>query len=149
MALAGQGTYSVLGFKIYDARLWVSPGFRAPDYARGALALALAYRRAFTAQAIAQRSIDEMRRVGDFSDAQAQRWQAALQAALPDVSAGDTLLGLHRPGQGAEFWRGAQATGRVADAEFSRLFFGIWLHPKTSAPDLRLALLARVAEGGP
>ena len=33
-------------------------------------------------------------------------------------------------------------TGEIRDAEFARLFFGIWLSPKTSEPELRAALLA-------
>ena len=39
------------------------------------LALALTYQRNFTAQAIAKRSIEEMRRVAPFSNEQAERWQ--------------------------------------------------------------------------
>ena len=33
----------------------------------------------------------------------------------------------------------------IADAEFSRLFFGIWLAESTSEPSLRTALLAKAA----
>lgn len=139
---AGQGTLRFLGFEIYQARLWVSPGFRAEDYAALPLALELAYRRDFTAQAIAERSIEEMRRVGPFSQQQARRWQQALQAALPEVKAGDRLTGLYRPGAGAVFQMQGRTVGEVADPEFARLFFGIWLSPKTSEPRLRQALLA-------
>ena len=35
-----------------------------------------------------------------------------------------------------------RTVGEVADAEFARLFFGIWLSPRTSEPQLRQALLA-------
>jgi hypothetical protein len=31
--------------------------------------------------------------------------------------------------------------GEVRDATFARLFFGIWLSPRTSEPQLRAALL--------
>lgn len=139
---AGQGTLRFLGFEIYRAQLWVSPGFDAVDYGARPLALQLAYQRDFTAQAIAARSIKEMQRVGTFTAAQAARWQEELQAALPDVKAGDQLTGIYRPGAGAVFQMGGQVVGEVKDPEFSRLFFGIWLSPRTSEPALRQALIA-------
>ena len=140
--LAGQGMLRFLGFEIYQARLWVSPGFQADNYTAQPLALELAYRRDFTAQAIAQRSIEEMRRIGPFTEQQATRWQQALQAALREIKAGDRLTGLYRPGGGASFHLQGRPVGEVADPEFARLFFGIWLSPQTSEPRLREALLA-------
>src|SRR6476620_3426315 len=101
--MVGQGTLRFLGFDVYRARLWVTPGFDASDYAARPLALELTYYRAFTAEAIAKRSIEEMRRAGSFTAEQAARWQQALQAALPDVKPGDRLLGVHQPGVGAVF----------------------------------------------
>ena len=138
----GQGTLRFWGMAIYEAHLWVSPGFAPQDYAALPLALELTYQRRFTAQAIAQRSIEEMRRVGDFSAEQGTRWQQALQDALPNVQAGDKLMGLYRPGVGALFQLQGRTVGEVADPEFARLFFGIWLSPKTSEPRLRHSLIA-------
>ena len=56
---------------------------------------------------------------------------------------GDRLLGVYQPGVGAVFKMGGRVVGEVADAAFARLFFGIWLSPKTSEPALRQALLAQ------
>jgi hypothetical protein len=58
---------------VYDARLWVGPGFRQSEFDRHPLALELAYLRAFTGADIARRSIDEMRRAGSFDAAQFAR----------------------------------------------------------------------------
>lgn len=146
---AGQGTLRFWGMDIYRARLWVSPGFNASDYAALPLALELTYARAFSAEAIAKRSMDEMRRIGPFSAAQAMRWQQALQAALPDVQPGDRLVGLYQPGSGATFQMRGRTVGTVPDAEFARLFFGIWLAPQTSEPQLRAALLDSAAQEKP
>ena len=146
--LAGQGTMRFFGLEVYQARLWVSPGFAPERYADQPLALALTYQRNFTAEAIAKRSIEEMRRVGSFTPQQATRWQQALQAALPDVKPGDRLLGLYQPGAGAVFKMGGRVVGEVADAEFSRLFFGIWLSPQTSEPGLRQELIAATRTTG-
>ena len=146
--MAGEGVLRFLGFEIYRARLWVPPGFDADNYTAQPLALELTYQRNFTAEAIAKRSIEEMRRVGSFTPQQATGWQQALQAALPDVKPGDRLLGLYQPGAGAVFKMGGRVVGEVPDAEFSRLFFGIWLSPNTSAPALRQALLASRSTAG-
>ncbi len=146
--LAGEGQLRFFGLRIYDARLWVSPGFEASRFGAHPLALELTYQRNFTAEAIAKRSIEEMRRVGSFTPQQATRWQQALAAALPDVKAGDRLLGLYQPGAGAVFKMGGRVVGEVPDAEFSRLFFGIWLSPQTSEPGLRQELIAATRTAG-
>lgn len=146
---AGQGTLRFWGIEIYRARLWVSPGFDPADYAALPLALELSYQRAFSAEAIAQRSITEMRRVAPFSAAQATRWQQALQAALPDVQPGDRIVGLYQPGRGATFRLNGRTVGAVADPEFARLFFGIWLSAQTSEPQLRAELLGTAAPAKP
>ncbi len=146
---AGQGTLRFWGQPIYQARLWVSPGFEPAHYAALPLALELSYQRAFSAEAIARRSVLEMRRIGPFSAAQATRWQQALQAALPDVQPGDRLTGLYQPGTGATFRLRGRTVGAVADPEFARLFFGIWLSPQTSEPQLRAELLGSAAQEKP
>jgi hypothetical protein len=142
---AGSAAFNFLGMRIYDARLWVSPGFRRSTLGRVAVALELTYRRSFTAADIARRSLAEMERGSDLDAGQARRWEASLRALLPDVQPGDRLLGVHRPGQGAQFYRNGHLLGSIDDPEFSRRFFAIWLGPGTSAPDLRDALLAGTA----
>ena len=82
-----------------------------------------------------------MRRQADISDAQAAAWLAEMQAAFPDVKAGDRISGSHEPGVAAQFFVNGQPSRRVADATFARLFFGIWLSPQTSEPALRQQLL--------
>ena len=145
---AGNGELRFLGLAIYQARLWVGPAFEASDYGVHPLALELTYQRGFSAAAIAKRSLEEMHRIGPITAPQAARWQQALQAALPDVQAGDRLVGLYRPGQGATFVLRGRTVGTVADAEFARLFFGVWLSPLTSEPQLRAALLGTHAQPG-
>lgn len=132
-------------FNVYDAALWVAPGFSAARYPQSAFGLQLTYLRSLDGQAIAQRSLAEMRRGNSLTPAQEQRWLAAMQAVFPDVKAGDRITGLHQPGVGARFWFNGATRGTVADPEFSRLFFGIWLAETTSEPGLRTALLAKAA----
>ncbi len=136
----GAAELRFLGLKVYEARLW-SPAPLAGDGAQQPLALELIYARGLSGARIAQRSIDEMRRIGPFTDAQATRWGAALTALLPEVASGDRVTGLQLPERAARFFHNGQLRGEVADAEFVRLFFGIWLSPRTSEPALRTQLM--------
>jgi len=139
---SGSAQLRVFGLAIYQAQLWVGAGFRARDYGQFPLALSLTYQRRVSAQAMAERSLDEMQRQGPLSAAQQADWLAAMQALFVDVAANDRLTGVHLPEQGARFWLNGRALGQVADPLFSRRFFGIWLDTTTSQPDLRVALLA-------
>jgi hypothetical protein len=139
---AGQARLRFWGLDVYDASLSVAPGFRQADFAGHGFALQLHYLRNFSAADIAKRSLDEMRRAGGLSPAQAALWQAALAKALPDVAAGDRITGVNRPGRAPAFFHNGRPLGEIGDAQFARLFFGIWLAPWTSEPALRAALLA-------
>jgi hypothetical protein len=141
--LSGQATLRFFGLQIYNARLWTPPGFQADTLGPQPLVLELEYLRKLKGQAIAERSIEEMRRAGPFTDEQAARWQAEMTRLFPDVKAGDRLTGIHRPGEGAAFLYNDQPVGLIADPVFSRLFFGIWLAPTTSEPGMRETLLGR------
>jgi hypothetical protein len=133
---------TVWGFDVYDAALWTAPAFRAGDFAAHSFVLELSYLRSFSAADIARVSLEQMRRHAPIDDAQAARWQGQLQALLPDVRRGDRLAGLNRPGEGARFFLNGRPVGEMADAQFARLFFAIWLGEATSEPALRQALLA-------
>lgn len=139
--LLGKGRLTVWGFQVYDARLWAPAGFGPSSYASQPLALELAYLRAFDAVDVADRSLKEMRRSVAISDTQAAQWKAEMLRVIPDVKKGDRIMGVHRPGVGAAFWVNGKANGEIRDAEFARLFFGIWLSTKTSEPKLRDMLL--------
>lgn len=139
--LAGTGVLRFFGLRVYEARLWAPAGFAGSDYARQPFALELVYDRKLEGEAIAERSIAEMRRVGDFTEAQARQWLTLMKQAFPDVAAQDRLLGLS-DGQGmVRFFHNGRQTAQIRDAQYAQLFFGIWLAPQTSAPALRNALL--------
>jgi hypothetical protein len=141
---AGAGRLTFLGLRAYDARLWVAPGFRAGRFAEHAFVLELQYHRALRGDDIARRSIDEIARAGPLDAAQAQRWQEALRQVFPDVRPGDRIAGVHRPGQDAAVLVNGRSTGTI-DARLAERFFGIWLAPTTSEPQLRRELLANTA----
>jgi hypothetical protein len=136
----GAGVLRFLGRRIYDARLWSAAAVTG-DGASQPLALELVYARRLVGTQIARRSIQEMNRLAPLTDEQASRWLAALTGLFPDVEDGDRLTGIQRPGRLARFYLNGHLRGDVADADFVRLFFGIWLSPRTSEPRLREALL--------
>ncbi len=130
----GSGEFRRYGFLIYEATLWAGDDPLQPP-----LALRLDYRRALSGRAIADASIAEMRRLGG-DKARLENWGEALARLFPDVASGDHIIGIYGP-EGAQFVHNGRPLGEMADAEFARLFFAIWLDPRTRAPQLRMALL--------
>ena len=143
--LQGRGRLRFLGLRIYDIRLWVGAATVDGDWERAAgttpLALEIEYARSLVGAQIAERSLVEMRRQGPIDEASATRWLAAMTELFPDVAEGDRITGVHQPGRGARFYLNGRRRGELADADFARRFFGIWLAPQTSEPSLRGALL--------
>lgn len=147
--LAGQSTMKFWGFEVYQATLWVAPGFTETAFEQSAFVLDLAYLRDFKGADIAQRSIAEMRRQAPMTAAQEAAWEGQMRALFPNVQKGDRITGVHQPGTGAVFWSNGRLLGAVRDPVFAKLFFGIWLSAQTSEPALRRALLAQAKAAAP
>ena len=136
----GTGEFRRFGFLVYEATLWAA----GDDPLRPPLALKLTYKRHIAGKDIAEASVKEIRNLGIADSAQLKRWGEQMGRIFPDVKPGDHILGLHLP-EGARFFYNDQPAGTVDDPAFARAFFAIWLDSKTSAPDLRAALLKRPA----
>ena len=139
--LQGQGRLRFLGLLVYDIRLWLQVPLRGEEVLQHIAALEIEYARQLTGSLIAERSLVEMQRVGDVPAGDGERWLAVMKRLFPDVQAGDRITGVHRPGEGVRFHVNGRLVGEVRDAAFARLFFGIWLSPRTSQPQLRAALI--------
>ena len=139
--LQGSGRLRFMGLRIYDIRLWTGPSPVGTEWAGVPLALELEYARKLGGAQIAERSLVEMQRLAEPPADTAERWLVAMKKLFPDVREGDRITGLNLPGQGARFFHNGTLRGEVPDTEFARLFFGIWLSPRTSEPALRKALL--------
>jgi len=143
--LAGQGAYRWFGLKIYQAQLWIgSQGFQpaAPGTAR--FALDLQYAHAFDGREIAQKSIEEIQKLGFGTNDQRQTWLAQMEACFPQVEDGTHLTGVHLPGSGVRYYRDGKWICEIKDHEFATAFFAIWLDPRTSAGQLREQLLGNL-----
>lgn len=132
----GNGEFRRFGFLVYEATLWAGD-----DPQRPPLALRLDYKRNLSGVAIAEASVKEMRPMGG-DEASLKRWGEQMAKIFPDVKAGDSIIGHYRP-DGAAFIYNGRPAGEIMEPEFARRFFGIWLDPRTSAPDLRALLLRR------
>jgi hypothetical protein len=75
--------------------------------------------------------------------AQEAAWLQQMETLFPNVKAGDRITGVNQPRMGAAFWLNGRGLGEVRDPDFAKRFFGIWLAPHTSQPQLRRALLAQ------
>ncbi len=138
----GSGSFRWFGLKLYDATLFAERGtVNAADWAATPLALELAYVRSIEGHKIAEASVDEMKKLGLGNSTQRRAWGEAMKRVFPDVSEGTRLTGVYLPGQATRFFRNGEAIGEITDPAFGPAFFAIWLHPKTSAPKLRAALL--------
>ncbi len=132
----GNGEFRRFGFLVYEATLWAGD-----DPQRPPLALRLDYKRTIAGAAIAEASVKEMRALGA-DEGVLKRWGEQMTRLFPDVKTGDYIIGQYRP-EGASFYFNGRLLGSVDDTGFARAFFGIWLDARTSAPDLRAALLKR------
>ncbi len=145
--LLGSGSLRFFGFHVYDARLWSTAEFRPADYSSEPLALELEYGRTLYGKSIAERSLEEMQKLGEIAAPRAQSWLMQMSRIFPDVGKNDRITGLQRPGESASFFFNAKPIGEIRDSEFTRLFFGIWLSPRSPEPQLREALLGASRRG--
>ena len=146
--LVGSGNYRWMGLKVYEAALWASSSddkFNAKKFDEHAFALALTYSLSLKGAAIAERSADEIEKLGIGSDAQRKRWLQAMANVFPDVKSDDQLVGVNLPNQGARFFFNGKKIGDISEPEFAKAFFAIWLDSKTSAPSLRTSLFKGLA----
>jgi hypothetical protein len=144
--LAGIGTFRYFGLHIYDAQLWVDArGYRSDNPAVERFALDLKYARSLNGSKIAKSSIDEIKSLRLGTIEQRADWLGKMEKIFPDVKEGTHLTGIFIPRLGARFYADGRLLGEIADPEFGRSFFAIWLDPRTTAPVLREALLEDAA----
>lgn len=134
----GGGEQTFLGWSIYDGHYWSPGGGWSTDQP---FALGLVYHHSFNGTMIAERSAEEMTRLGYGTPHQRERWAQQMKRIFPDVDEGDCLIGVNLPDEGVRFFRNGALIGNIDDREFARAFFAIWLDPRTSEPALRKKLL--------
>ena len=135
--LQGSGKLTWWGLHVYDASFYRSGNLNSQEFA-----LDLRYQKSLNGNAIANRSADEMKKIG-VPETQAQIWGKQLATFMPNVEPGQNITAIYLPKQGTTFYYEGKPIALIPGADFSKAFFGIWLDPKTSAPKLREQLLGQ------
>jgi hypothetical protein len=135
--LQGLGRLNFWGFHVYDANLYRGATKDSQEFA-----LELRYQKSFSGEAIANRTVDEMKNLG-IAEAQATSWGKELANTFPNVEPGQTITAIYMPKQGTSFFYEGKKISQIQGADFAKAFFGIWLDSKTSVPKLRADLLGQ------
>jgi hypothetical protein len=132
--VVGEGRLVYWGFKLYDAQLYAS------KESQGGYALDLNYLRQFEAQDLYKQTLEEMQKMGVTKEKRAL-WDPQLSKAFKTVKKGDSITAIKKSRDLTQLFHNGQLISEIRGEELSKAFFGIWLHPRTSVPKLRLSLL--------
>jgi hypothetical protein len=134
--IVGSGKFTYFGLNIYQAKY-----LSLESSIKNSIALELKYSKNFSGESIANETIKQMRKIG-VNHPNIEKWGNDLKNIFPDIEKGHTLTGVYIPQKGTIFLHNGNKIGEMLGDEFSKAFFGIWLDPKTSAPELRTQLLS-------
>jgi hypothetical protein len=134
----GGGELTFFGISVYDGWYWTA----ASGWPQGGpYALDLHYHRSLDGAKIAERSVDEIAKLGFGSPADRVRWGEAMARLFPDVKRGDRITGVNVGTGVVHYFFNGKPIGEIGDPGFADAFFGIWLHPRTSQASFRQKLL--------
>ena len=129
----GKAEYYKLLWHVYTIELSTPDG----TYKEGLpLRLTLTYHMELSGKDIAARSAEEIRKEGFANEAKLKQWQAEMEKIFPDVKDGTTLTGIYEANGETVFISGGKNIGTIKDKEFGVKFFGIWLSPNSSDPEM-------------
>jgi hypothetical protein len=132
--LVGEGRLIYWGFKLYDAQLFAS------KESHGGYALDLQYLRQFEAKDLYKQTLEEMEKMGVTKEKRTL-WDPQLSKAFKTVKNGDSITAIKKSRDLTQLFHNGLLISEIRGEELSKAFFGIWLHPRTSVPKLRLSLL--------
>ena len=122
--MLGSVRYKYMFWELYDASLYSA---QQPFSIEQPFSLKLDYLRNLKGEKIAERSIEEMRKLGFKDERQLDKWSQALHGMFPDVQKGDFIVGIKNQSGETIFYKNHQKLGEIDDPVFSRIFFSIWL----------------------
>ncbi len=139
--LNGQARLRVI-VHVYDAGLYVRPGFNAAQLYAQPFALTIVAGRSFKSGSIMRQMVKELKRQ-DLPDATVQQYDALLAKVMPDVEEDDALTGVFTPSKGWTLSLNAKPLAQWSDEAFAKAFFNIFLGDNTSQPGVRDPMLKR------
>jgi hypothetical protein len=112
-------------------------------------ALQLVYHRSLVGSRIAERSVEEIAKLGYGTADQRGRWGEQMKQIFPDVVDGDRIVGVNLPQSGARFYyNGKPIGGENRGPRVRQGIFGIWLDPAPRAGAAQEALGRAIVSGG-
>ena len=106
-------------------------------------ALTIKYSKSFKKKQIAKSSKKEILKLGLVKKEKLNSWQYWMEKNFVDILKGDTLTGLYKRDFGIILYHNDKRLSEKEDIEFAKAFFSIWLHKKTSRPNLRENLFGK------
>ncbi len=141
MQKVGDTRLTWLIWDVYDAALYTPTGTFAVQQP---FVLELTYLRTLNGNKVAQKTTEEMARLGFTNAAKLARWQLQLTNWFDGIQPGTRLAAMRNANGTTTFIRdGKQVLGTMNDTEFTQYFFAIWLSERTLRPDLRRELLGQ------
>lgn len=136
--MVGTTRFTFMFWDIYDAVLYAPQGLWQ---AQPPFVLTLTYLREFAGNDIAERSVKEMRKQGEYDADTLSQWRSMMMNLFPDVKEGDKISGVLDRNNVTHFYLNDDLLGNIDDQGFSTAFFAIWLGEKTSEPKMRSELI--------
>jgi hypothetical protein len=137
----GSGELTWWGIKVYHATLYAPLGRYGPNSPH---ALEIVYGMTISRKQLAKTSLKEIEKIHGRTITDRTQVLDLFETVFRDVTDGDTLVGLHLPGEGARFYTRTEYLGSIDDPELAAAFFDIWLSPATTKPKLRRGLLGEM-----
>ncbi len=136
--LVGKARMEYLFWDVYDAELYAPHGIWNKSQP---FALSLQYLLELDGEAIASRSVSEIRAQGFDDEDTLARWYEAMRGIFPDVDETTRITGIMDRNQHTRFYRNGALIGKIDEPLFGEWFFNIWLSEETSEPKMRERLL--------
>ncbi|UTW42425.1 chalcone isomerase family protein [bacterium SCSIO 12844] len=133
--LIGEIHFKFWFWSVYDVKLYST---KKPFKFDQGFLLEISYLRAFSSQAIAKESIQQIQaQHPNLKASLLKKWQLQLEAIFPNIKEGDQLIGYYSPEGYAYFYdKKAQFLGQIDNTKFSQYFFDIWLSDKAENSEL-------------
>ena len=138
MKLIGEGTLTVLFFKVYDIRLLSDSKFFSWE---NKFQLEFEYRRNITKERVIDSSLKELKRQQNVTEQNLEEWKTYLEEVIQPLQEGSKATIEWNPQGTITFQNEGLKSVTIKDESFARSYLKIWLGEETSQPNLLSQLL--------
>lgn len=139
--LIGSSNLKYFGINVYKIFLWSEN--EEFSYNRK-FAIQIIYNMNFSVDELAERSIDEIKRLHILSAQEEENYFQQLKTIFRPIKKGDQKVALFTPNKGVTMFHNNVMTGKIRDQKLARLFVDIWLDERGSYPEMTKEMLGKV-----